>query len=259
MKKQFLIVFLLVGFTSMLKAQTNSADNLPEQIYKFINNYPCMEGLIQEGKADATIDKKGYAVITIKKTGVSEYDAVGGLGFFNSGIVYKINQSKSLGTWTCKGQYKLHGSDGSNTKTILSAIEILWQTDENGNTLSTASGIANYRSCSDEPLPHNVGCYSNQITNVQACLPGIEPNGTLDKPTLDALEKMGFDMSGGLTEEIYNAIMIENGKPLYKPPVQPGQNKSREKVENMTPLSPRQTKEASIHSNKEEDNTLKLK
>lgn len=237
-------------YNKFFKGQPYNENNLKTYAQKlsvFTQKRPCMKNILDDNGITLDIDSKNYLIIKMPHTGVPEYDAVGGLGFYDFGVVYKINQPKALGNYSCnattiseqdtsnndntQGTDNTQNTDStpnSNTTSIgdgnpntgLSGITIKWLTDENGKTLGTASGISKFTVCYGKPLPHPIGCRSNEIGTVQSCLPNITPNSILDDNTVRALQDMGYNMASGLTEDIYNSVMDKCGKPHYVSPAQ---------------------------------------
>lgn len=246
------------------QAQENLAP-LVERIKKFFAVRPCMADILDDDGVQLEIDPKGYTVIKVTNTGVPEYDQAGGLGFFDYGIVYKINEPKAIGTYNCKGknlaedyynnliedvifeQTQVAGYGDGNPNTGIGGISIKWQTDAQGNALQGASGASPNKVCNDKPLPHEKGCRSREISSVQACTSGLRITSVLDDATINKLTSLGYDMSQGLTREIYDAIMKKCGRPTSQRQATPTQKQQVQRPANNMPKM--QSKQATVKPN----------
>lgn len=238
-----------------------------ERLKKFFSVRPCMAAILDDDGVQLEIDPKGYTIIKVTKTGVPEYDQVGGLGFFDYGVVYKINEPKATGTYNCKGkslaenyfnelienvifeQEQIAGVGDGNPSTGIGGIMIKWQTDATGKALTTASGAAVNKNCNNKTFPHEKGCRSKEISDVQACTTGLRITSVLDDNTINKLTSMGYDMSQGLTKEIYDTIMKKCGRQTsqrQQTQTTPTNNQTQRPANNMPKM---QSKQATVQPN----------
>lgn len=222
----------------------DSLQPILDRLNKFLTVRPCILDILDDEGVTLEIDEKGYLIVKMPKTGVAEYDQAGGLGFFDYGITYKINTPKAIGTYNCKGgnlaeeyytdliesilfEQEINQVGDNNPNTGLGGFTIKWQTDAQGNALGRASAKFQGTNCDNKPLPHPKGCFSAEIGEVQSCIPGLRIDGVLGDTTINKLTAMGYDMSQGLTKEIYDAVMAKCGKQTSQRqnPTQPEQQK----------------------------------
>ena len=193
-----------------------------------INEYaPCVQELIKngEGKIDTVNGQVGVEVFP------SEYPE--GIKFFPNGRVFEY-ATKKKGSWKCKeGQITIQEQNDSipgpelmpyayqyvrdnnttsqdtpqqsavnSSKVGLKNIEITWDSP-GGNRLTSI-----YHDCNSKSLPHEFGCRSEQIKQVQICLnfPEKYKTGNFGPITKKALEDKGIDTSNGLTQSIVDSV-----------------------------------------------------
>lgn len=318
------------------------ADQMLNSLIAFSQKYPCIGAIMDDDSSDIKFTEGGSPVVYLRKTGVPEYDADGGLGFMNNGTMFRVN-SMTRGTYNCKQatnedyfndlinrvlikeetnkQYfnniigsvlleqgttemtdeemseavklitrylhrdwfekvapvfqndnadlvkannLLKGLQGKTYKgqPAIGQLHIAYETYTNGRNLQSDintkmskkntpvgtearesmkliaaglgdgnpnTGLANINiywrtpgqvdnsnvqkiNYNGKPLPHPFGAFSPEIAKVQGCLSGLTITGWLENKTLKALKDKGYDMSQGLTQEIYNDIMTKCGK-----------------------------------------------
>ena len=138
-------------------------------------------------------------------TGVPEYDNDGGLTFYIYGIVQKTGHPKATGTYSCIKQIPIDNSNSSegnylnvsgdgNPKTDIRNIQIKWQTDAEGKNVYANSGraSAHKNDCDNKPLPHEKGCFSAEIAQVQSCKGDVYVDGVLNDATIQNLNLLGL-------------------------------------------------------------------
>lgn len=178
---------------------------------------PCIKELIDSKEAQITTDVNA---VIVKPT-----DFPGGLEFFNNGRVMDI-AGKKMGTWKCKGTTPVI-SEGTQKISLNGLL------DEQGNIKTakevdtmyvrkkSSSDIADitwdgqkkpvikskYHDCSGKDT-FEFGCRAQKIKEIQICL-GMEgryQTGNFGPLTKKALEDAGYDVSQGITVDIYNKI-----------------------------------------------------
>jgi hypothetical protein len=89
-------------------------------------------------------------------------------------------------------------------------IEITWDgtKKDDGGKVTPTPKKSKYHDCSGKPLPHEFGCRSGQIKQVQVCLglPEKYQTGNFGPITKDAIEKLNIDLSNGLTQGVIDTI-----------------------------------------------------
>jgi hypothetical protein len=180
----------------------------------------CLDDVIDDNGTSIRNTTGGDPVVTVKKTGNSEYDGKGGLWFYNNGRVFMADKSKR-GTWSCKGTNTVIAEQGDgNPNTGISKINIAWDgekapvkgggSDNGGGTKTGGSNPksnVNYHDCSSKDFPLEFGCISPKIVEIQKCL-GITPQkGYFGPKTKKAIEDLEYNLSGGLTKEINDKII----------------------------------------------------
>jgi hypothetical protein len=133
------------------------------------------------------------------------------------------DQSKR-GRWSCKGsETVIAEQDGiaairavgdGNPNTGIGNINITWDgetapVDGGGGSGSGGSGSSNpnYQDCSTKDFPFEFGCIAPKIAEIQKCL-GITPQkGYFGPKTKKGLEDLQYNLSGGITKEIYDKII----------------------------------------------------
>ena len=107
----------------------------------------------------------------------------------------------------CKGTT---GGDTSIGGKGLEDIDIVWDgdksTDTTGTTTPTPNKTGRYTQC--DSLPFRFGCKSPMIKEIQTCL-GMEERyqtGNFGPITKAELVKAGYDITNGITEDVYQSI-----------------------------------------------------
>lgn len=128
------------------------------------------------------------------------------------------------------------GTSTTNTTTGekigLKNIDITWDGEKNNNDKPNPV-TSKYHNCNNKELPHEFGCRSNQIKQVQICLglPEKYQTGNFGPITKKALEDKGIDTSNGLTQSIVDSVCKDDN----------GSVRKREQIK-LEPLAPRDIK-----------------
>lgn len=180
----------------------------------------CLDDVIDDAGTTIKNTTGGDPVVVVKKTGNSDFDSNGGLLFYNNGRVFMGNQSKR-GTWSCKGTKTVIAEQGDgNPNTGIGNINIVWDGEkapvkvgggDNGGGTKKGGGSSksnvNYHDCSSKDFPLEFGCVSPKVAEIQKCL-GITPQkGNFGPKTKKGLEDLHFDLTSGITKEIYGKVI----------------------------------------------------
>jgi hypothetical protein len=155
----------------------------------------------------------GYTPTGIVRVIVKNSEYPNGIAFFTNGRVANL-ETKERGSWKCKsGQAVIAESKKISFKSLLNEetnlsdiMTIAWdgkKTDDDKPTPPKPK----YYDCSQKPLPHEFGCRSEQIKEIQKCL-GLEERyqtGNFGPVTMRALG------GNSLTKEVYEKIKSECG------------------------------------------------
>lgn len=99
-----------------------------------------------------------------------------------------------------------------SSKIGLSKIDIKWDGETGtGQTPPKAGGGINYHDCSSKDFPFEFGCISPKIAEIQGCL-GITPQKGYFGPKTRRTMQPTYDLSGGITKEIYDAVKSKCGE-----------------------------------------------
>jgi hypothetical protein len=169
--------------------------------YKFL---PC---IAKRGKPVTT--KNGHVVIKYKVT-VWDSPTI---------VVYQSNDGVSCRFMVVDGKYKLQKGTAKCTPTnkILYKLDVAQKDDTKidggGNTGGDGNVVVKtkkvYYDCSGvdiETTPLTYGCKDMKIVEIQGCL-GIDPDGKFGPNTRKALIDNGYDISKGITKEIYTKVL----------------------------------------------------
>lgn len=172
----------------------------------------CLDDVIDDNGTTIANTTGGDPVVVVKNSGNSEYDGKGGLLFYNNGRVHMGDNSKR-GGWSCKGKETVIAEQGDgNPNTGIGGINIKWDgetapVDGGGGSGSSGSSNPNYHDCSTKDFPFEFGCIAPKIAEIQKCL-GITPQkGNFGPKTKKGLEDLQYNLSGGITKEIYDKII----------------------------------------------------
>jgi hypothetical protein len=181
---------ILIGVTPQLTTK-----------YKFL---PC---IAKRGKPVTT--KNGHVVIKYKVT-VWDSPTI---------VVYQSNDGVSCRFMVVDGKYKLQKGTAKCTPTnkILYKLDVAQKDDTKidggGNTGGDGNVVVKtkkvYYDCSGvdiETTPLTYGCKDMKIVEIQGCL-GIDPDGKFGPNTRKALIDNGYDISKGITKEIYTKVL----------------------------------------------------
>ena len=171
----------------------------------------CLDDVIDDNGTTIRHTSGGDPVVQVTNTGNSDYDGKGGLWFYNNGRVFIKDQSKR-GRWSCKGSETVIAEQDGNPNTGIGNINITWDgetapvTTEPVKTEPVKTDNPNYHDCSSKDFPLEFGCVSPKIAEIQKCL-GITPQkGNFGPKTKKGLEDLQYNLSGGITKEIYDKI-----------------------------------------------------
>ena len=173
----------------------------------------CLDDVIDDNGTTIANTTGGDPVVVVKNSGNSEYDGKGGLLFFNNGRVFMGDKSKR-GGWSCKGTETVIAEQDGNPNTGIGGINIKWDGETNPvtpnpvtpNPVTPNPVNPNYHDCSSKDFPLEFGCVSPKIAEIQGCL-GITPQkGNFGPKTKKGLEDLQYNLSGGITKEIYDKI-----------------------------------------------------
>ena len=168
----------------------------------------CLDDVIDDNGTTIANTTGGDPVVVVKNSGNSEYDGKGGLLFYNNGRVHMRDNSKR-GGWSCKGTETVIAEQDGNPNTGIGGINIKWDGETNPvtpNPVTPNPVNPNYHDCSSKDFPLEFGCVSPKIAEIQGCL-GITPQkGNFGPKTKKGLEDLQYDLSGGITKEIYDKI-----------------------------------------------------
>jgi len=117
-------------------------------------------------------------------------------------------------------------STGTAGGTKVGGISIVWDSssstsDKTGGGSTGGGGKKqSYKKC--DSFPYSFGCISEDISYVQGCLNITPQKGYFGPKTKSTLESLGYDLSNGITQEIYKDVVTNkcgggSNKPLKKP------------------------------------------
>ena len=174
----------------------------------------CLDDVIDDNGTTIANTTGGDPVVVVKNSGNSEYDGKGGLLFYNNGRVFMGDKSKK-GGWSCKGTETVIAEQDGNPNTGIGGINIKWDGETNPVTPNPVTpdpvnpNNVNYHDCSTKDFPLEFGCIAPKIAEIQGCL-GITPQkGNFGPKTKKGLEDLQYNLSGGITKEIYDKIKAD--------------------------------------------------
>lgn len=150
---------------------------------------------------------------------IDDINSVGVKTLGTKGILAKRNILSILG-----------GGGGSSTtpttsdKKGLGGIEITWDGSSNdGRDGDSVITRPRYHDCNSKPLPHEFGCRSNQIKELQICLglPEKYQTGNFGPITKKALEDKGIDPSNGVTQFVIDTACGKGGEQIKREKIDP--------------------------------------
>lgn len=177
----------------------------------------------------------GDVVVAVIKDDIDEKSkGRGGVTFWPTGRVFTNDGNQMRGNYYCAGtsggaeQVKASLSEQTNPAdstyvakspmpiTSLSKTSNNIHIDWDGAGASTGTGTTpnpggdtNYRNCND--FPFKFGCINPKIGEIQQCI-GVTPTkGYFGPKTRTALTGKGYDISQGITQEMYDTIMAACG------------------------------------------------
>ncbi len=215
------VLYLIFGDGTILTDEGGKAIDDNGQANEFL---PCIQELIKSGEGKMVTSTGGQISVL-----VSPSDYPGGIKFYTNGRVFDV-AGRKMGTYKCKeGQASIQEQDlmpfayqysrdrqqtppQQNTTTPskigLSKIDIKWDTPGGGGGGETTPRQSRFHDCNGKSLPHEFGCRSEQVKQVQTCLnlPEKYRTGNFGPITKKAIEDMGIDLSNGLTQNIIDRI-----------------------------------------------------
>ena len=140
----------------------------------------------------------------------------------HDGLYFWPNGRAITGDAQVRGNYYCTGTSGGSAEVKASLseqevandnkysnIHIDWdgekKTDSNPNPSPNPSPVK-YHDCSSKEFPYEFGCISPKIAEIQGCL-GITPQKGYFGPKTRRTMKSSYDLSGGITQEIYDDVM----------------------------------------------------
>jgi len=218
--------FFLILNRLFSKSTTN--DELETILYDIKRQFPdCVSDLVVRLKDYVFPFYENNSIelefIYFTKTDIEEFDLVEGLKFYKDGIVKSGDDTKQ-GRYTCKDVEEIQESlnlyntylmilEQQNTSQI-GNIMITWDGDVESfdQTKEYQSSDLTYTPCDEFPL--KFGCKNNAIKNIQICLqfPEKYQTGNFGPITKDTLQKVGYDVTDGITNEMYIEIMDKCAK-----------------------------------------------
>jgi hypothetical protein len=199
-------------YTEMKKDETiilvdeNGNSVTDEQINEWAE---CIQKLLKNKEGVLGYTPSGIVRVIVKN---SEYP--NGIAFFTNGRVANL-ETKERGSWKCKsGQAVIAESKKMSFKSLmneesnLSDISITWDSGkQSGGTPSNTSSGSKYYDCSKKSLPHEFGCRSEQIKEIQKCL-GLEPKYQTGNFGPITMKSLGGNL---ITKEVYEKIKSKCG------------------------------------------------
>jgi hypothetical protein len=199
-------------------------DKYSEEVKKLLN--PCLLPLLSNG---GTIEPVADgARLILKKTGNSEADSKGGVVYYPNGRAHTMDQSKK-GTWSCSEIVKETMKPGTLKEAIrfrlknllneqvdydisIDGVNIKWDKSTSDSSPTQPKQQMRYTPCST--FPYRYGCKSEDIRKIQEKLEFEDRyiTGNFGPITKSKLEALGYDLSNGITKEIYNQIMGTDSK-----------------------------------------------
>jgi len=159
----------------------------------------------------------------------------GGLKFYPNMRVWTMDNAMS-GTYACKagGGVETKPLSENELNEQSSNITITWDKKDGETPPPPKPPKSNFHDCSNKELPHEFGCRSKQVKEVQVCLglPEKYQTGNFGPITKKALEDKGIDTSNGLTQSIIDSVCNGADEEVVK---------KREQIK-LEPLAPRDIK-----------------
>ena len=193
-------------------------DKNSEEVKKLLN--PCLLPLLSNG--GTIVPVADGAQLQLKKTGNSEADSKGGVVYYPNGRAWTLDNSKK-GTWSCSEIVKETMKPGTLKEVIrfrlknllneqvdydisIDGVNIKWDKSTSDSSPTQPKQQMRYTPCST--FPYRYGCKSEDIRKIQEKL-GFEDRyitGNFGPITKSKLE-VNYDLSNGITKEIYDNIM----------------------------------------------------
>jgi hypothetical protein len=192
-------------------------DKNSEEVKKLLN--PCLLPLLSNG--GTIVPVADGAQLQLKKTGNSEADSKGGVVYYPNGRAWTLDNSKK-GTWSCSEIVKETMKPGTLKEVIrfrlknllneqvdydisIDGVNIKWDKSTSDSS-PTQPKQSIYTPCST--FPYRYGCKSEDIRKIQEKLEFEDRyiTGNFGPITKSKLE-VNYDLSNGITKEIYDNIM----------------------------------------------------
>jgi len=194
-------------------------DKNSEEVKKLLN--PCLLPLLSNG--GTIVPVADGAQLQLKKTGNSEADSKGGVVYYPNGRVWTLDNSKK-GTWSCSEIVKETMKPGTLKEVIrfrlknllneqvdydisIDGVNIKWDKSTSDSSPTQPKQQMTYKL--KNGFNYYYGDKSEDIRKIQEKL-GFEVRyitGNFGPITKSKLEALGYDLSYGITKEIYNQIM----------------------------------------------------
>lgn len=185
-------------------------------LQKYVNNGKGKDFLAlykKTGFGDGDLTKTLKYIITTEASSVQAKDRLIKL---NSQILSgKVNEVKIQAESKIMSLTRLVLNEQSG-KIGLSKIDFKWD-DGSGPEVTppkagggTGGGVS-YHDCSSKDFPFEFGCISPKIAEIQGCL-GITPQKGYFGPKTRRTMQPTYDLSGGITKEIYDAVKAKCGE-----------------------------------------------
>jgi hypothetical protein len=187
----------LDGFVAVynLKSLKNILTQLAGKTYKGKNAVQAFMDFYKqdEGGDDFIADVNSVGVRTLGVEGMELKDEV-------------LKLAQGAGTSTGDG----------NTKTGIGGIDIKWDGEENPTPppppVPPVPEKTKYHDCSNKDFPLEFGCISPKIAEIQTCLGVFPQKGYFGPKTQKTLKDLQYDMSQGITLDIYDSVKSNCGE-----------------------------------------------
>lgn len=216
---------------------------------------PCIRELLKNNEAQMVTLRNGTYGVFVKSQEFPD-----GIVFYSNGRVMDGTRKK-MGSYRCKDGQTLVNEE-QTTGDPLRNIDITWDGEQGGKEQPEAprktGGEPLYHDCSSKDFPFEFGCISPKIYEIQQCL-GVKPaaqyktKGYFGPRTRKALTDLRYDISNGITKEIYDSIINkcnpkETSTGDTTTSVDNKQGTSGDTTNNLPPIAPPPTPEQPIYN-----------
>jgi hypothetical protein len=197
-------------------------DKDSEEVKKLLN--PCLLPLLSNG--GTIVPVADGAQLQLKKTGNSEADSKGGVVYYPNGRAWTLDNSKK-GTWSCSEiinetmkpvtlkeaiRFRLKNllNEQVDYDITINGVNIKWDKSTSSSTQPKQQMTYKLK----KGFNYYYGDKSEDIRKIQEKL-GFEVRyitGNFGPITKSKLEALGYDLSNGITKEIYDQIMGTDSK-----------------------------------------------